>query len=247
MIKFFRKIRQNLLSQGKIGKYLTYAIGEIILVVIGILIALQINNHNEQRKNESKTKVYYRLILADLETDETYIKRIKSQIDSNRVRSKKFNEIFEQPDVPLNKLRRNFANLNWDAIAIDFQSTTISTLENTGDIQLITPSILSKLVNYKKNQEEIKASAKIKNQAFMDEGVYAQRLYGGRNLLRLSPNQSKISENIRSEKNEINIIKSLAASQTLKDWAEADIYNSVEASMNDISDLRRLITTELDN
>jgi hypothetical protein len=49
MIKFFRKIRQNLLSEGKTGKYLKYAFGEIILVVIGILIALQINNSNQER------------------------------------------------------------------------------------------------------------------------------------------------------------------------------------------------------
>ena len=55
MIKFFRHIRQNLLSEGKTGKpagkagrYLKYAIGEIILVVIGILIALQINNLKTQ-------------------------------------------------------------------------------------------------------------------------------------------------------------------------------------------------------
>ena len=52
MIKFFRKIRQNLLSEGKTGKYFKYAIGEIVLVVIGILIALQINNWNEGRKQE---------------------------------------------------------------------------------------------------------------------------------------------------------------------------------------------------
>lgn len=50
MIKFFRRIRQNLLSEGKTGKYLKYAVGEIVLVVIGILIALQINNWNENRK-----------------------------------------------------------------------------------------------------------------------------------------------------------------------------------------------------
>ena len=50
MIKFFRKIRQNLLSEGKTGKYLKYAIGEIILVVIGILIALQLNNLNDSHK-----------------------------------------------------------------------------------------------------------------------------------------------------------------------------------------------------
>ena len=49
MIKFYRKIRQNLLSEGKTGKYLKYAIGEIILVVIGILIAVQINNLNQSR------------------------------------------------------------------------------------------------------------------------------------------------------------------------------------------------------
>jgi uncharacterized membrane protein YgaE (UPF0421/DUF939 family) len=50
MIKLFRNIRKNLLNEGKTTKYFKYAIGEIVLVVIGILIALQINNWNESRK-----------------------------------------------------------------------------------------------------------------------------------------------------------------------------------------------------
>ena len=54
MIKFFRKIRQKLLEQNKVSKYLIYALGEIILVVIGILIALQINNWNENRQNKKR-------------------------------------------------------------------------------------------------------------------------------------------------------------------------------------------------
>ena len=54
MLKFFRRIRQNLLSENKFSKYMLYAIGEIILVVIGILIALQINNWNEGRKDRAK-------------------------------------------------------------------------------------------------------------------------------------------------------------------------------------------------
>jgi hypothetical protein len=54
MIKFFRKIRQKLLSEGNTGKYLKYAVGETVLVVIGILIALSINNWNEQRKKNNQ-------------------------------------------------------------------------------------------------------------------------------------------------------------------------------------------------
>jgi len=50
MIKFFRNIRQQMLRENKLSKYLLYAIGEIVLVVIGILIALSINNWNENRK-----------------------------------------------------------------------------------------------------------------------------------------------------------------------------------------------------
>ena len=57
MIKFFRKIRQNLLMENKTGKYLKYAIGEDVLVVIGILIALQINNWNEKRKDSNTEQV----------------------------------------------------------------------------------------------------------------------------------------------------------------------------------------------
>ena len=73
MIKFFRKIRQNMLSEGKSLKYLKYAIGEIVLVVIGILIALQINNWNESRKNGTKEKEYLEGIKTDLEIDVKYI------------------------------------------------------------------------------------------------------------------------------------------------------------------------------
>ena len=54
MIKFFRTIRYNLMETGKTGKYFKYAIGEIVLVVIGILIALQINNWNTNRANEKQ-------------------------------------------------------------------------------------------------------------------------------------------------------------------------------------------------
>ncbi len=52
MISFFRKIRQKLLNANTVSRYLAYALGEILLVVIGILIALQVNNWNEDRKTK---------------------------------------------------------------------------------------------------------------------------------------------------------------------------------------------------
>src|SRR5665811_200014 len=69
MIKFFRKIRQNLLTENKFSKYLIYAIGEIVLVVIGILIALSINNWNENSINKRLETNYLIRISKDLEND----------------------------------------------------------------------------------------------------------------------------------------------------------------------------------
>ena len=69
MIKFFRKIRKNLLSQNKFSQYLLYAIGEIILVVIGILIALQINNWNESRQKKNLERDYLSEIKENLVRD----------------------------------------------------------------------------------------------------------------------------------------------------------------------------------
>ena len=57
MFRFFSSIRQNLLSQGKVSRYLGYAIGEIILIMIGIFLALQLNNWNEERKVRAQEKV----------------------------------------------------------------------------------------------------------------------------------------------------------------------------------------------
>lgn len=69
MIKFFRKIRYNLMSENKTGKYFKYAVGEIILVVIGILIALQINNWKQKQNNKVLTISYLEDFKKDLIND----------------------------------------------------------------------------------------------------------------------------------------------------------------------------------
>lgn len=74
-MKLFRTIRATLLEDGKSKKYLKYAIGEILLVVIGILIALQINNWNEYRKEKNIEKEYLIGIKEDIEADIPFINR----------------------------------------------------------------------------------------------------------------------------------------------------------------------------
>ncbi|WP_296383053.1 DUF6090 family protein [Winogradskyella sp.] len=79
MIKFFRKIRQKLLSENKFSKYLLYAIGEIILVVIGILIALQINTWNELRKKEDLEKQVLKSLFQEIDKDRIMLNDIDNQ------------------------------------------------------------------------------------------------------------------------------------------------------------------------
>lgn len=82
MIKFFRKIRQHLLSENKFSKYLIYAIGEIVLVVIGILIALQINNWNNIKEANLKEMDALSEILQDLRGDKIQLTDVKIREES---------------------------------------------------------------------------------------------------------------------------------------------------------------------
>ncbi len=85
MIKFFRKIRQNLLMENKTSKYFKYAIGEILLVVIGILIALQINNWNENKKLVAKEVKILNEIKYELEGS---LRDLTDDIESHQRNSK---------------------------------------------------------------------------------------------------------------------------------------------------------------
>lgn len=75
MIKFYRKIRYNLMSENKTGRYLKYAIGEIILVVIGILIALQVNNWNQKLMEKKEAQILLKNLRNDFQNDTIQLKK----------------------------------------------------------------------------------------------------------------------------------------------------------------------------
>ena len=74
MFRFFRQIRQRLLTENRFSKYLLYAVGEILLVVIGIVIALQVDTWNEARKLREEERVVAREIYLELKENRAYLK-----------------------------------------------------------------------------------------------------------------------------------------------------------------------------
>ena len=148
MIKFFRYIRKSFLEQNKMGKYFKYAIGEIILVVIGILIALQINNWNEKRKDRIKEKHYISNLIRDLNSQ---IKGTKEIIDyeekaiaqivsvmSNVKKNNGFSDTTEQ--------LKNLQNLIPNKI-FKVYSSTFSDLQSSGNMSLISDKDLLDEIN----------------------------------------------------------------------------------------------------
>ncbi|WP_347174613.1 DUF6090 family protein [Polaribacter uvawellassae] len=117
MIKFFRKIRQNLLLKNKTGKYFKYAIGEIILVVIGIMIALQINNWNDARKEKKELNLYLAKISNNIQLDIKNLTEIKKQRIATNKACKKALVNFQNNSYDL------FVNINAASVFIDFYFT----------------------------------------------------------------------------------------------------------------------------
>ena len=148
MIKFFRKIRQRLLINNKISKYLLYAIGEIILVVIGILIALQINNNNELRKLRVKELHYLENIKTDLQLN---LNQIDRYIETRTKRIESANIILEyfegKPITDPVGFNKHIINIyTWRKF---FQNNnTFQELTNSGNLALISnDNIKNELLN----------------------------------------------------------------------------------------------------
>ena len=99
MLRFFRQIRQRLLTDNKFSKYLLYAVGEILLVVIGILIALQVNNWNEKRQEAEQIRTQLVNLVRDLKADKYALEDTRG-FNAFRVHAAKY--LLEHYDSTLN-------------------------------------------------------------------------------------------------------------------------------------------------
>lgn len=144
MIKFFRKVRQKLLNENKFSKYLLYAIGEIMLVVIGILIALQINNWNTNRKNSQ----FEQSILMDIDLEiSSNIERLKKVIDRHEQSHNATQEFIRIFEDSLKLSEASDSTVNALLMSMDYNETYDPT---SGILESI---ISSGQINYIKNKE----------------------------------------------------------------------------------------------
>ncbi|MDT0559546.1 DUF6090 family protein [Ichthyenterobacterium sp. W332] len=153
MIKFFRKIRQKMLTENKYSKYLIYAIGEIVLVVIGILIALGINNWNEEGKLNNKRQQYYNQLISDINKDIEITTNIITKFKTHNQQYLDNLNNYTNKDITLSELLNNYRQIKLKAYQIRFNSSTMTSLISSGDIELLEPKLRNKLIDLGRLQE----------------------------------------------------------------------------------------------
>ena len=149
MIKFFRNIRQQHLNQGEMKKYTLYAIGEILLVVVGILIALQINNWNENRISKKTEKIILQRLSQDLEKDQERFQLLDSVYQDKLQKNIHFRKLIRKTSFTDDDLMEviNF----WGANARDINPrlTTYEEMVNSGKIyDLTNESLVNQICEY---------------------------------------------------------------------------------------------------
>jgi len=136
-MKFFRSIKQNLIKDGKLKRYLLYAIGEIFLVMIGISLAFQVNNWNDNRIMKNNEIRYYEKIRDQIADDRELIERQQEFNNRFMAQFKYANEIIEANDRSkmdtLGLIIRNLTQYS----DFDKQGNIYETMVNSGEIKLL--------------------------------------------------------------------------------------------------------------
>ena len=156
MIKFFRKIRQQLLNEGKTSKYFKYAIGEIVLVVIGILIAVQINTWNNEAQTKKRVKSILNTIKQDLVKDSVRIAEFLDSAHSEAEYNQKLMERVYYENATIDTLVQ-IAKYEFSYFWIthfEYTTANFESIKSSGIIEKIPDSVKSNLVYLFNAQED---------------------------------------------------------------------------------------------
>lgn len=147
MIRFFRTIRQSLLAQGRVTRYLTYAMGEIVLVMVGILLALQVSTWNHDRQARRKEQVLLQELHEEFKANKAQLEEVLS---FHRKATASTDAIIAEFPIDLDSLdldsfRLRSMNL-WHRYTFNPSQGIINSLVNTSSFELISDPELRKLL-----------------------------------------------------------------------------------------------------
>ncbi len=256
MIKFFRKIRQNLISEKKFRDYLLYAIGEIVLVVIGILIALTINNNNQNRITREKEQVY----LAGLQNEfQTSRFKLQELIKVNRQNFEGAKKIVEYiSDEELQPTEKTFSQLLYNTFAFDVvfnpNNSLLNEMINSGSLKDISNAELRRqLTNWISTLDDI---SKQENDLVIQREKILDMFRRNENSIRTIFDLAEVSANeidVPERKNNTSNLKLLKSREFENNIlmfiltcraTEITHYNPL---MQDLDSILRLIDAEIKN
>ena len=245
MIKFFRKIRYNLMEQNKTGKYFKYAIGEIVLVVIGILIALSINNWNEKQKSDVKTQDYYVQLLDDLNSDKLFAEQIIEKFNNYLKLYEEYTSTYNKGELIPTAVYEQISKLPVQTTAITFNSSTIESLQNSGDVGLIPSIIRNRLIDLRRQQDHTIKRAEWVADGKNDIIQTLAPLLGSSTLPERLVNQPKMREFLNIDKNLKELILIYEGVHRWKSITEQESIDRLEDMLKEIDTIVDLINKEL--
>ncbi len=153
MISFFRRLRQRFLSENRFTRYAVYSIGEILLVVIGILIALQINNWNEQQKSLKKGDEYINNIINDLERDIENIDSLLVRGQQNIDNTEAYFKYFENQNDPIREIIKRSMEVRLGLFRYTPINFTFEDMQFSGNSGLLTEDQRAALADLDNSQQ----------------------------------------------------------------------------------------------
>jgi hypothetical protein len=243
MIKLFKKIRKNFHMENKTAKYFKYAVGEIVLVVIGILIALQINNWNETRKLHKVRQYYYNQILEDLETDKRHIELTIKEIESSLKNYNIYMDTFKEPNLPVQVVVQNLIKNRIYPAVFYFKTTTTKSLIGSGEIKILDAEIRNELTTYNANKELLRTSYETSKNLYIDifKEVYSDGFGLGPRLV----NQKELARVVFNEQRYLEMHIKLDAYHVFKNDTEKWCLKGLRYLLRQIDNAATLIKSEI--
>jgi len=230
MIRFFRNIRQKLAAENKVMAYLRYAIGEILLVVIGILIALQINNWNEKRNNIDQANKHLETIKLNLKDDIIQAEILLEETDITIRYSDIFLDQFKTLRALDNNIQMYLIYLMYER-NLEVNNSGFSALINSNGMTYIEESLQVKILDYYRHIEQLKRREVIANSEIktMFEPYVKENYYWIYNQTNPWPRQAELYKDDPRKPKNIDL-KSVIDDKRLEIMVNGRRYQSLKLS-----------------